>query len=901
MDSAHEQAIAAAVAAVEASAELAAEAPAAPAAPAIHEAPAPAAPAAQEPAAYANESDGSSNEAAAVAAALDAYRATASAVPDSTPAAAAAFTAAAAAAGASLGIVANDKGIGSKAASVPKRKRLLRLEGGDLVVIPTNIYKQAGGLKLDITLGGFRIDGEKCTLKNRAYNFGVLPGFTRENLLALSAFRDTLLPTDRSSVTSIHNIIAAEAITRYDEEHQKPPEASSLAEESSYYGVGGWIPDSRVIHMTFAGSKMELKVKAGELRAVDRPLQCKLALEALKADSGVLQGKLEPAPVGVEVYGTDGTDAIGPEPGATGFARTAEAVQSTASGYRSTTQGAVGGRGARASLGGAHAEFSSLFGGTEGGGGLGEGGGGGEVGNPELDSTQKHRKKKKKKKTVVVPVAAADEGEGGGGGGFVEYDLPLHVQCVEGKQCSPSLRLKVPLTGFLVNGEEAPPSEIMVANGLDVTKENILVLRACRDAVLANFAGPDLVKRVVAGEVFRVWNKRRGDSAWASRRADVASAVAVAAATAASTDFPGVDDLQATPISRESLLIPLGGEAEAEMALMQQQQLSNEPSTQGAAAAGGGGEGEGSLLQATEEADYTTVDANGGVAGANSQLMATRATARASTARVSVTTTGGLAVRPPAFANDDIVTLSSPASFPGAPRIEMRMTVGELRRARQTRMTELKRLVAAMIQDPEVQAGELEIFDDDMSSPAITQSNLSGAAAAAAAAGMAAVVNRANSHAAVALLSSGQENRGLPSRGVTNTGGGISGSLDVGSKVAEKWGATLLQRGKRARLSGGVDANNGGWVIDPSGAVTAAPGDASAMPITAASTQRRQLWALAIRENELLYEREKEAARTEYDARQQELLRWMIDEEAGRHDALGGNAGPPPAQALVND
>lgn len=178
MDSTHEQAIAAAVAAVEASAELAAEALAAPVAPA----PPALAPA---PAAYSNEGDGSSNEAAAVAAALDAYRATASAAPASTPAAAAAFTAAAAAAGVSLGIVANGKGIGSKAASVPKRKRLLRLEGGDLVVIPTNIYKQAGGLKLDITLGGFRIDGEKCTLKNRAYNFGVLPGFTRENLLAL--------------------------------------------------------------------------------------------------------------------------------------------------------------------------------------------------------------------------------------------------------------------------------------------------------------------------------------------------------------------------------------------------------------------------------------------------------------------------------------------------------------------------------------------------------------------------------------------------------------------------------------------------------------------------------------------------------------------------------------------
>lgn len=36
---------------------------------------------------------------------------------------------------------------------------------------------------------------------------------------------------------------------------------------------------------------------------------------------------------------------------------------------------------------------------------------------------------------------------------------------------------KVPLAGFLVNGEEAPASELLVANGLDVTKENLLALR----------------------------------------------------------------------------------------------------------------------------------------------------------------------------------------------------------------------------------------------------------------------------------------------------------------------------------------------------------------------------------------------------------------------------------------
>ena len=60
------------------------------------------------------------------------------------------------------------------------------------------------------------------------------------------------------------------------------------------------------------------------------------------------------------------------------------------------------------------------------------------------------------------------------------------------------------------------------------------------------------------------------------------------------------------------------------------------------------------------------------------------------------------------------------------------------------------------------------------------------------------------------------------------------------------------------------------------------------------SKRRRQLWMLAIRENELRHERRKEEARKEYETRQQELLRWMIDEEAGRHNALDGDAGPPP-------
>lgn len=67
----------------------------------------------------------------------------------------------------------------------PRRRRLVRLDNGSVVVLPTNIYRQAAGVKLDLSLGGLRLNGERPTMKNRAFNFGVLPGINRENILAL--------------------------------------------------------------------------------------------------------------------------------------------------------------------------------------------------------------------------------------------------------------------------------------------------------------------------------------------------------------------------------------------------------------------------------------------------------------------------------------------------------------------------------------------------------------------------------------------------------------------------------------------------------------------------------------------------------------------------------------------
>lgn len=434
------------------------------------------------------------------------------------------------------------------------------------------------------------------------------------------------------------------------------------------------------------------------------------------------------------------------------------------------------------------------------------------------------------------------------------------------------------------------------------TRAIVIPIRACRDAILANFAGPDLVKRVVAGEVFRVWAKRRGESAWAKRKVEAAAAGAQFTSSTPGWNESAAAGLlpQAVVNTDDSLLLGGGGPLPGTVSLQHP-------------ANGGGGSAAGMTDVSAESAALLSVtgegqhgDSGGGTA-MNGHLVVTPATTRAAS-RVTSTSGGGVAGRPPALSMEDVFTLSSPAVFPGGPRTAVQMTVAELRRARQTRSNELKRLISAMLQDPEVQAGELEVMQE-MSSPAITAKNLSGAAAAAAAAKAAAVAMRANSHT-IALLASGQEERERASKSsIANGGGGAGGGgststtdgRNVASRVAERWGATLLQRSKRARAAVGA-----GWAnssqVHPSGVgATGAAGGIPALPGNAAenSNQRRELWALAIRENELRRDMRKGGSAQEYKDRQEELLQWMVDEEAGRHDALDGNAGPPPPSWVV--
>ena len=242
---------------------------------------------------------------------------------------------------------------------------------------------------------------------------------------------------------SIHPIAAAEILHRYDEEHAKLPHGQT-SEPTTHPDGGGWIPDSGQVHVTFVGSAMEILVKAGDLRALDRPLQCKLALETLKNDPRTME---EPPPLEVLSTGSreDGSRGIGTEAGATGFALSPLAGDCMSpSPTPAAPVEAIGADAFRINC-----PESAL--------------------EPGLDvkgdgCTPARRRKKKK-------AVKANDG--------VVYELPTYVQNVDTKLGRSTLRLKMPLSGFLVNGESVSVADLVVAYGLEVTRKNLLALR-CR-------------------------------------------------------------------------------------------------------------------------------------------------------------------------------------------------------------------------------------------------------------------------------------------------------------------------------------------------------------------------------------------------------------------------------------
>lgn len=345
--------------------------------------------------------------------------------------------------------------------------------------------------------------------------------------------------------------------------------------------------------------------------------------------------------------------------------------------------------------------------------------------------------------------------------------------------------------------------------------------------------------------------------------------------------------------------------------------------------------------------------------------------------------------------DDSLVTIAGPPSMSGAPRLEVRMTVGELREARMQRTSVFKHLVNTMLKDPVIQAGELETITHQammltsQAALAGQDRSVTGASLSSAADPVATVSNGeartlpvgdymgsvaqscpngtapevggisvssppTPSPPASALglsmaTAGGTRKRGSgewvdasdmttptpavrldplfeargnsvkreregPDAGYQEGGGkrlsamgAVADAADAGKKAesavdegtargaeAEAEAEAGLAVGEEAKISGDVEVEGQGNGEEKASRPALTPEAA------AASRSRRQLWMQEISANERRYERRKEEARREFEARQQQLLMWMVDEEAGRHDELDGDAGPPPDETLVS-
>lgn len=519
---------------------------------------------------------------------------------------------------------------------------------------------------------------------------------------------------------------------------------------------------------------------------------------------------------------------------------------------------------------------------------------------------------------------------------------------------------------------------------------------------MTNFAGPDLVKRVVAAEVFHVWAKRRGDA--------IASGAA-GSDGGESTNCAKTDPPPPSPAGGAKIALPATGkignldgadrgkirsvetssfkladhrgpneESATAAAAVEGPAVGGVATARGEAVAAGGGAvavavgggavaaGRGTVAVGGGAVALTSAAAlNGDMDGAGLAANTTTPPTPAMEVEVGLSPApmtspgggGGGGERSPTLkiTDDDVINLAGPVSSPGGPRIELKMTVGELRKARLSRSAEFKQLLMAMLNDPIVQAGELDVVtQSNCPTPRLTEHNSSGAAAAAAAARSQAAAARAleDTTRAMALLASGRERDKAEGHGgggyaegpapvpnangnaqETRSGGGFSngggggGSMDLGlappppreqrlerrgltTESADPGGAVSsaeklvdpsLHRVKRGRPDNELGGEGGGGKrasgtgSEGLGAGVVGVGgehDGDGCGLASSSKRRRRLWMLAIRENEMRHERRKEEARKEYETRQQELLRWMIDEEAGRHNDLDGDAGPPP-------
>lgn len=313
---------------------------------------------------------------------------------------------------------------------------------------------------------------------------------------------------------------------------------------------------------------------------------------------------------------------------------------------------------------------------------------------------------------------------------------------------------------------------------------------------------------------------------------------------------------------------------------------------------------------------------------------------------------------PPSLSNEDIIIISGPPADAGGTRLEVHMTVRDLIAARAQRTIVFRQLVENMMEDPVVQSGQLELVPqrptaNDVPPLAAPPGGMGPAPPAESLSHMAHAQNqhhpalsmphnpsmvmpiaggppghnsfpggfsgvgahREMDFTVASVGSAGQQQ--LDRQGCTDwssgsggSGGGSGGGAGAGRgeswdplafPVADERGGKL---GKRERETDGLC--NGGekrpfGASPEAGGAGLGEGDLGfgvrsplSTEATLNSKRRRQLWMREIGANERRYERRKEEAKRQFEARQQQLLRWMVNEEAGRHDALDGNAGPPP-------
>lgn len=92
--------------------------------------------------------------------------------------------------------------------------------------------------------------------------------------------------------------------------------------------------------------------------------------------------------------------------------------------------------------------------------------------------------------------------------------------------------------------------------------------------------------------------------------------------------------------------------------------------------------------------------------------------------------------------------------------------------------------------------------------------------------------------------------------------------------------------------SSGVAARPGGEAGGGGSGTITVGGGGSEDPASAA---RRQLWFREVQLNDARLQELRERVEREHAKRRSELMSWMVDEEGGKHNGLGPNAGPEPA------